>query len=210
MLSIPQLEARRLEAARLLRTGLSRAAVAARLGVTWQAVAGWDRRVREQGLEGLQSSRLGRPSVERFLSDSNPVGALGEDFNVETDPRATFERHPVEDMEPEADSPAALFGRFLRRVHAWELGKSRLHVRSVGLRAVAKSLVLSHELVTDTRIQSVAKRCGVTKQALCRQMNAFRDECLRDFPFRMAYHRSDEAREAMREAAVNWHRKRRG
>ena len=56
------LEARRIEAARLLRTGLSQAEVARKVGVHRQSVSRWARELEESGLRGLrQADRTGRP-----------------------------------------------------------------------------------------------------------------------------------------------------
>jgi len=57
------LEARRIEAARLLRTGLSQAEVARKVGVHRQSVSRWARELEESGLRGLrQAERTGRPA----------------------------------------------------------------------------------------------------------------------------------------------------
>src|SRR5258708_13006492 len=55
-------EARRREAARLLRQGLSRSQVAGAVGVHRQSVSRWARELEESGVRGLrQAKRTGRP-----------------------------------------------------------------------------------------------------------------------------------------------------
>ena len=56
------LERRRMEAARLLREGLSQSEVARRVGVHRQSVSRWARELEESGVRGLrQAKRTGRP-----------------------------------------------------------------------------------------------------------------------------------------------------
>src|SRR5581483_12034863 len=56
------LETRRMEAARLLRAGLSQAEVARRVGVHRQSVSRWARELAGSGLRGLRKAeRTGRP-----------------------------------------------------------------------------------------------------------------------------------------------------
>jgi transposase len=56
------LEARRMEAARLLREGLSQSQVARAVGVHRQSVSRWARELEESGVRGLrQAQRTGRP-----------------------------------------------------------------------------------------------------------------------------------------------------
>ena len=56
------LEARRLEAARLLRQGLSQSQVARAVGVHRQSVSRWARELEQAGVRGLrQAKRTGRP-----------------------------------------------------------------------------------------------------------------------------------------------------
>jgi transposase len=56
------LEERRMEAARLLRAGLSQAEVARKLGAHRQSVSRWARELEESGLRGLRKAeRTGRP-----------------------------------------------------------------------------------------------------------------------------------------------------
>jgi transposase len=56
------LEARRMEAARLLRQGLSQSQVARELGVHRQSVSRWARELGQSGVRGLrQAGRTGRP-----------------------------------------------------------------------------------------------------------------------------------------------------
>src|SRR6266436_7749456 len=56
------LEARRMEAARLLREGLSQSEVARAVGVHRQSVSRWARELTESGVRGLRKAkRIGRP-----------------------------------------------------------------------------------------------------------------------------------------------------
>ena len=56
------LEARRMEAARLLRQGLSQSEVARAVGVHRQSVSRWAHELEQSGLRGLrQAKRTGRP-----------------------------------------------------------------------------------------------------------------------------------------------------
>ena len=61
------LEQRRLEAAKLLKKGLSQADVARRLGVSRQSVSKWAGRLQQEGKDGLRQHAVGRP---RQLSDA--------------------------------------------------------------------------------------------------------------------------------------------
>ncbi len=65
-LTAEQLEERRLEAARLLRSGRhSQAAIGRQLGVSPSTVCEWAQRLEEEGLRGLKAQpRTGRPSKE--------------------------------------------------------------------------------------------------------------------------------------------------
>ncbi len=56
------LEQRRLEAAKLLKKGLSQAEVARRLEVSRQSVSKWACRLEQAGKDGLRQQALGRPS----------------------------------------------------------------------------------------------------------------------------------------------------
>lgn len=57
------LEARRMEAAQLLRQGLSQSAVAREVGVHRQSVSRWARELEESGMRGLRKAeRSGRPA----------------------------------------------------------------------------------------------------------------------------------------------------
>ena len=57
------LEARRMEAARLLREGLSQSAVAREVGVHRQSVSRWARELEQSGVRGLRKAkRSGRPA----------------------------------------------------------------------------------------------------------------------------------------------------
>ena len=79
---------RRLEAAKLLKKGISQAEVARRLSVSRQSVSVWVTRFREEGKDGLKERALGRP---RQLSDAQCAklgkllvqGALAQGFATE-------------------------------------------------------------------------------------------------------------------------------
>jgi len=61
-----ELERRRLEAARLLRTGVSQSEVARRVGVHRQSVSRWGRELKESGFRGLK--KAGRAGRKPLLS----------------------------------------------------------------------------------------------------------------------------------------------
>src|SRR5260370_38422813 len=60
------LEQRRLEAARLLRRGVSQSEVAREVGVHRQSVSRWDKEIKESGVRGLK--KAGRAGRKRLLS----------------------------------------------------------------------------------------------------------------------------------------------
>ena len=82
------LEQRRLEAAKMLKKGLSQAEVARRLEVSRQSVSKWASRLEQEGKDGLRQHALGRP---RQLSDAQCAklgkllvqGALAQGFATE-------------------------------------------------------------------------------------------------------------------------------
>lgn len=63
------LERRRLEAGRLLRTGVSQSEVARRVGVHRQSVSRWDKELKESGIRGLK--KAGRAGRKRLLSTAD-------------------------------------------------------------------------------------------------------------------------------------------
>lgn len=60
MATIAELEARRREAARLLRKGMTQTQVAQLIGVTRHTVSGWGKALEQDGFRGLRIARLGR------------------------------------------------------------------------------------------------------------------------------------------------------
>ena len=64
------LEERRMEAARLLKQGVSQSEVARRLGVDRQSAVRWDRQLAQSGREGLK--KAGRAGRKRLLSGAQP------------------------------------------------------------------------------------------------------------------------------------------
>ena len=64
-----KLEQRRLEAARLLRAGVSQAEVARRVGVHRQSVNRWDKELKESGIRGLK--KAGRAGRKPLLSTTD-------------------------------------------------------------------------------------------------------------------------------------------
>ena len=82
------LEKRRLKGGKLLARGVSKSEVARRLGVARQTVAGWERRMAQDGREGLKRGELGRPrqldaEQERELSKLLMAGALAAGYPTE-------------------------------------------------------------------------------------------------------------------------------
>lgn len=82
------LEKRRLQGAKLLLRGVSKAEVARRLGVARQTVAAWERRLAEGGRQALKRGVLGRPrrlnaEQERELGKILMAGALAAGFPTE-------------------------------------------------------------------------------------------------------------------------------
>jgi transposase len=63
------LEQRRLEAARLLRAGVSQSEVARRVGVHRQSVSRWDKELKESGIRGLK--KAGRAGRKPLLSPAD-------------------------------------------------------------------------------------------------------------------------------------------
>jgi transposase len=79
------LEKRRLQGARLLADGLTKAEIARQLGVTRQTVAAWEQRLAEGGKDGLKRGELGRPrqlstQQEQELSQTLMAGALAAGY----------------------------------------------------------------------------------------------------------------------------------
>jgi len=82
------LEKRRLKGGKLLARGVSKSEVARRLGVTRQTVASWERRMAEDGRDGLKRGELGRPrqldaGQERELGEVLMAGTLAAGYPTE-------------------------------------------------------------------------------------------------------------------------------
>lgn len=82
------LEKRRVQGAKLLARGVSKAEVARQLGVTRQTVAAWEKRLADGGKEALKRGSLGRPrqlsaEQERELGQLIMAGALAAGFPTE-------------------------------------------------------------------------------------------------------------------------------
>lgn len=82
------LEKRRLKGGKLLARGMSPSEVARQLGVARQTVASWERRLAEDGGDGLKRGELGRPrqldaGQERELGKVLMAGALAAGYPTE-------------------------------------------------------------------------------------------------------------------------------
>jgi transposase len=82
------LEERRLEAAKLLKRGVSQSEVARQLGVVRQTVAVWHKRLIEGGKQSLKRGDLGRPrqlsaQQEKELGKALMTGALAAGYPTE-------------------------------------------------------------------------------------------------------------------------------
>jgi len=82
------LEKRRLQGAKLLARGVSKAEVARQLGVARQTVAAWEQRLADGGKEALKRGELGRPrqldaGQERELGTLIMAGALAAGYPTE-------------------------------------------------------------------------------------------------------------------------------
>ena len=134
------------------------------------------------------------------------------------DSRASEFRHPVEDIEPLPESPSAewshalgiLFG-WITEPHVRSCGAPdarRLHAyvcpRKLGMRTAALIYSLRPDLFPGETAVSLAKKIGVTKQAFAKHVRAFRVT----FDLQTRVMRSPAAREAMKQAALKWHRER--
>lgn len=207
MLSIYELESRRTRAIALHAQGQSRKAIAAELSVHYVTVKRWLRIHREGGLEAIRAKRRGRPA-RPLLSDANPLtDGLGHDYDVDTDPRFATHRHPMDDIEPEAVSPHRAAADKMRAGMAWLVGK-RWNPEAIARRSYAAALVISGGLFDDTRIEQLARKMNVTKQALSKNMSEFRNLVLDDVPLALPNLRSAQARARMQAAMRESHQKR--
>lgn len=135
------------------------------------------------------------------------------------DTRASEFRHPVEDMEPLPESKSSEWGLALSLIFGWltephfrpvnaKGGGRRIHAyvcpRKLGLRTAALIYSLRPDLFPGETAVSLAAKVGVTKQAFAKHVRAFREK----FNLRTRTMRSDAAREAMRQAALAGHAKR--
>jgi len=161
MLCIYELERRRLRAIELLSQTPcpTQSSVAKQLGVARQTVCLWKRVAEAGGLEGIRAKRKGRPA-RPLLSDANPISdGLGNEYDVDTDLRFATNRHPMEDIEPEAASRHQRGADKMRAGMAWLVGK-RWNPEAIARRAYAGALVLSGTLFDDTRIEELSLKMG--------------------------------------------------
>lgn len=83
------------------------------------------------------------------------------------DPRAAYEHHPVEDMEPTADTDLAELGRLLAGLLSWATErpinhrKRRWHV-TVGVRTLILIYSIRPDLLEFRNHQQLARDCGLT------------------------------------------------
>lgn len=182
--------------------------VALFVGVAHQTVLRWCRVAAQGGLDAIRAKRRGRQPSQRLLSDDNPdQDGLGGVYDFDSDPRYAHDRHPVEDIEPEAISPHRAAADKMRSGMAWLVG-NRWNPSAIARRSYAAALVLSGGLFDDTRIERLARKMNVTKQALSKNMSEFRDLILDDIQLPIPNLRSQKAREAMSKAAIKSHMKR--
>lgn len=136
------------------------------------------------------------------------------------DSRASEFRHPVEDMEPLPESKSEEWGLALSCLFGWltepyfrnvpqKGGKGRKVIccvspKKLGMRTAALIYSLRPDLFPGETAVSLAAKVGVTKQAFAKHVRAFRDR----FKLRTRTMRSEDAREAMRRAAIKSHRER--
>ena len=137
------------------------------------------------------------------------------------DSRASEFRHPVEDMEPLPESRSAEWGLALSCIFGWLTepyfrnvplkgcsGRRVVAVvspRKLGMRTAALIYSLRPDLFPGETAVSLAAKVGVTKQAFAKHVSAFRVK----FRLQTRTMRSDAAREAMKQAAIKWHRRKR-
>ena len=137
------------------------------------------------------------------------------------DPRAAEFTHPVEAMEPLPESKSAEWGLALSCIFGWltepyfrnvplkgEPGKRRVvccvSPRKLGMRTAALIYSLRPDLLPGESAASLAQKVGVTKQAFAKHVRAFSVR----FKLKTRTMRSDDAREAMRQAAIASHSRR--
>ena len=215
MLSIYELERRRIVAIEMHAAKVPRAKIASDLGLHYETVSRWIRIHREGGLEAIRAKRRGRPKRERIYSDDNPeTNGAGEAYDVDTDPRFASHRHPVEDMEPEEERRSKVVADIGRTLIAWLLGsKQNAHAQQLRLNALA--LITSRGVLDEDRIEFLARRLKkkngkrITKQALNKHMSEVRRLLFDDLGLELPHLRDSNSREAMRKAAFFTHRLRR-
>lgn len=127
-------------------------------------------------------------------------------------PRAAFESHPVDSMEPEPERDLELMADALRRLFQWiiepvkqvQYGRitERLNMRRVYGRSVAVIYITTPELQRITQ-EEMAERMGITKQSFNLLVSAARDR----FGFQTRTMRSQSGRDAMRHAALSRRKK---
>lgn len=139
---------------------------------------------------------------------------------------ASYEAHPVESLEPLPSPASEKFGSALAVLFRWmthphvrdcsglKVGKGTgtrrvvetICPRKLGMRTAAMIYSLRPDLFPGETAVSLAKKIGVTKQAFAKHVRAFRVT----FDLQTRVMRSPAAREAMKQAALKWHRERRG
>jgi hypothetical protein len=142
-----------------------------------------------------------------------------EHHDAADDPRASYSPHPVDEIEPLPDSKAGEWGLALSLLFGWltepyfrnvpQRGGGRkviccVSVKKLGLRTAALIYSLRPDLLPGETASSLADKCGVTKQAFAKHVRSFRDR----FKLKTRTMRSDDAREAMRRAAIASHARR--
>lgn len=136
------------------------------------------------------------------------------------DSSASEFRHPVDGMEPLPESKSSEWGLALSCIFGWltepyfrnvpiKGGSGRRVIavvspRKLGMRTAALIYSLRPDLFPGETAVSLAAKVGVTKQAFAKHVSAFRVK----FRLQTRTMRSDAAREAMKQAALKWHRER--
>lgn len=122
-----------------------------------------------------------------------------------------MEPEPRRASEEYAHALGILFGWLtephVRSVNAAGTGR-RLHSyvcpRKLGMRTAALIYSMRPDLFPGETFESLAAKIGVTKQAFAKHVRAFREA----FAIQTRVMRSPAAREAMKQAALKWHRER--
>lgn len=135
---------------------------------------------------------------------------------------ASYEAHPVESLEPLPAPDSERYGSALAVMFRWMTepmkrpgaasgnfgggGGMSAYVcpRKLGMRTAAMIYSLRPDLFPGETAMSLAKKIGVSKQAFAKHVRAFRTA----FDLQTRVMRSPAAREAMKQAALKWHRER--